>query len=62
MSTTGQEGDTRPYRKLRRADYYEAKAAADADHVTEWPKCKTCGEAIRGHNWNGYCMRCHRET
>lgn len=57
----GQEGDTRQYKRLKRADYYEAKAAADAKTVTKWAKCHTCGQEITGTNYNGYCMRCFRQ-
>jgi len=61
LAKIGQEGDTRKFQPLKKDDYYEAKAAAEANVVTEWPKCKCCGEQIKGKNWNGYCFRCFNE-
>ena len=63
----GQDGDTRRFRPLRKRDYYEAKAAADADVVTRWPKCHTCGQDITGAVYGRppdevYCFRCWNET
>lgn len=51
MSRIGQEGDTRPYRRLRRSDYYEAKSAVEAEKREEWPRCSVCGQEIRGANF-----------
>ena len=56
----GQEGDTRQFKRLRKSDYYAAKAAFDAKQVTKWAKCQTCGQELRTLNWDGYCMRCKR--
>jgi len=59
----GQEGDTRKYRRLRKTDYYEAKAAVDADKVTKFPPCKVCGRPLGGtrKNFNGFCLECYTE-
>jgi len=58
----GQEGDTRKYRRLRKSDYYEAKAAADAE-VHKWVYCRICGRRLGAErrNWNGLCIDCHNE-
>ncbi len=56
----GQEGDTRQYRRLKRTDYYASKSAFDQKQIKKYPKCKGCGQDITGHNWSGYCLRCHR--
>lgn len=68
----GQEGDRRPYRKLRRNDYYESKSAFETDNqhtsrgVDRWPVCSVCGEECRGVTYgvppdNITCLRCHNE-
>ena len=62
----GQEGDVRPYRKLRHTDYYASKAAVkaakrDARANPVYPKCITCGAPITGQNYNGRDFRCHNE-
>jgi hypothetical protein len=61
--SVGQEGDTRQYRRLKRSDYYVAKAAVEASKrdPKRFPKCKNCKEEITGLNFNGYCLRCHDE-
>lgn len=58
----GQEGDDRKFRRLKKTDYYEAKAAAEAD-VAKVQHCKTCGREIgeTRKNWNGYCLQCSQE-
>ena len=60
--SSGQEGDSRKFRRLKRTDYYEAKVAAEQKEVTRWVKCATCGQDITGQNYNGYCFRCYNET
>lgn len=58
----GQEGDTRKFRRLKKTDYYEAKAAVDAGEVTRWPTCECCGSSIIGQVYDGkYCFRCKNE-
>lgn len=60
----GQEGDTRQYKRLRRTDYYDAKAANDGLKLDpkHFPRCKICGQDIVGQVYNlGYCMRCFRQ-
>jgi len=57
----GQEGDKRKFRRLKKSDYYEAKAAAEAEEVTRWVKCKCCGDDITGKDFGGYCFRCSNE-
>ena len=59
--SVGQEGDTRQFKRLKRTDYYEAKAAAEQKQVKRFPRCKTCKQEITGQNFNGYCMRCFRQ-
>jgi hypothetical protein len=58
----GQEGDDRKYRRLRKSDYYEAKAAVEAEvHKQEY--CKVCGRPLEPErkNWGGYCFECFNE-
>ena len=60
--SVGQEGDDRKYRRLKKSDYYEAKAAAEAQ-VAEVQHCLVCGREIgeTRKNWNGYCFECFNE-
>lgn len=62
MTRIGQEGDTRKYRRLRKSDYYEAKAAVEAE-VVGYAHCITCGRELGRvrKNWNGYCLECSTE-
>jgi hypothetical protein len=62
LSSIGQEGDDRKYRKLRKSDYYESKAAFEAD-VAKVQYCKTCGREIGESRMNrgGYCFLCQNE-
>ena len=64
----GQEGDTRPYGRLKRNDYYEAKKAVQhlKRQPTRWTRCKTCGQEIRGQKFgipggSQYDLRCWNE-
>lgn len=57
---SGQEGDTRQFRRLRSTDYYASKAAFQQKEAKP-AKCKVCKQEIIGQNFNGYCMRCHDE-
>jgi len=76
MVEIGQEGDTRRYRKARRDDYYEFKAAWEAykNGSTQstsvkpdrWPVCSVCGLECRGVTYgvppkNITCLRCWSE-
>ena len=58
----GQEGDSRKYRRLRNTDYYEAKAAAEAE-IIKYAKCRVCGRELGRvrKNFNGYCLECYTE-
>jgi len=58
----GQEGDTRKYRRLKSTDYYEAKAAVEAD-VVKYSYCRVCGRELGRvrKNFNGYCLECYTE-
>ena len=62
MTKIGQEGDTRKYRKLKKSDYYEAKAAAEAT-VVQYAHCRTCKRELGRirKNWNGFCFECSNE-
>jgi hypothetical protein len=59
----GQEGDTRKFKRLRSTDYYEAKAAVQAEkrQPHSLPLCKNCGQSLTGQNFNGYCLLCKDE-
>jgi hypothetical protein len=76
MGRIGQEGDTRPYRKLRRTDYYDSKAAFEAEKkgltqhtsrgIDKWPRCSVCGQECRGVTFGVppgdiTCLRCWSE-
>jgi len=60
----GQEGDTRQYRRLRKSDYYESKAAVEGLKLDPKyiPRCSACKQEITGHVWGSekepLCMRC----
>ena len=58
----GQEGDDRKYRRLRKQDFYNAKAAVEAEVVGDVP-CKVCGRmlGVARKNWGGYCFECFNE-
>jgi len=60
--SVGQEGDDRKYKRLRKSDYYEAKAAAEQPVVGDVP-CKNCGRPLGTvrKNWSGYCFECFNE-
>lgn len=60
----GQPNDTRPMRRLRSTDYYEAKAATEQKEITKWEQCEQCGQDITGQMYRGssdgkyLCFRC----
>ena len=58
--SVGQEGDTRQYRKSKRGDYAETKAASEHKQPKA-PVCKICRQEIVGENFSGFCLRCHDE-
>jgi len=61
--SVGQEGDTRKFKPLRSTDFYNLKAAVEAEkrQPHSFPKCQTCGQAITGKNFDGYCFKCNNE-
>jgi hypothetical protein len=63
MSSIGQEGDTRKFKRLRSSDFYEAKAAVAGlkNDPKRFAVCKTCGQKIMGQNYDGYCLLCKDE-
>ena len=76
MGRIGQEGDTRPWRRLRRDDYYESKSAVEAEKkglsqltsvkIDRWPMCSVCGNECRGVSFGQppkdvTCLRCWSE-
>jgi hypothetical protein len=63
MSSIGQEGDSRKFKRLRSSDYYALKAGVDAlkRDPKQFVSCKICGQAIVGQNFGGYCLRCKDE-